>query len=174
MGAGVDQAIAVRWPATEEPALDSGLGSHGRTDSGLDPVAFSFADPAVETHHQVVGVGACIDRASYLGNPQSDLVVDEDREGEAELVAVEGSLRFADHDRVEPAYRVAERVEESGGFGSSFPGQRAGLSDVEELGDDLPTGGTDQLVGSGQLIGSGQLPGTDDSGSCWSSVETLP
>ena len=124
MWAGVDQAIAVRGSSTEEPALYRSLGGHGRTDPGLDPVAFPFTDPSVETHHQVVGVGAWIDCASDLWNPQPDSVVDEDREGETELVAVESSLRLADHDRVESTGRIVERVEESGGLGSSLPGQR--------------------------------------------------
>lgn len=113
MRTGVDQAIAVWGPATEEPALDGSLGGHRRTDPGLDPVTFPFTDPAIETHHQIVGVGARIDCTSDLGNPQPDFVVDEDREGESKLVAVEGALRLTDHDGVEPTRRVAERVEES-------------------------------------------------------------
>jgi hypothetical protein len=112
MGAGVDQAIAVWGSAAEEPALYRSLGGHRRTDPRLDPVAFPFADPTVKTHHQIVGVGARIDRAADLGNPQSNPVVDEDREGETELVAVESSLRLTDHDRLESTGRIAESVEE--------------------------------------------------------------
>jgi len=42
--------------------------------------------------------------------------VDEDGESKAELVAMEGSLRFADYDGVESSLGVTERVEKPGGF----------------------------------------------------------
>jgi hypothetical protein len=76
--------------------------------------------------------------------------VGEHGEGQAELVAIEGSLGLADDDGVETPARVAERVEESGGLGAAFPRERTGLADVEELGDDL-AGGLDDLARAGEL-----------------------
>jgi hypothetical protein len=56
---------------------------------------------------QVVGVAAGVDGAADLGYPQGDAVVLEQWEGQAELVAVERSLRFTDDHGVETAVRVA-------------------------------------------------------------------
>ncbi len=52
-----------------------------------------------------MGVAAGVDGAADLGNPECDAVVLEEREREPELVAVEGALRFADHDGVEAPLR---------------------------------------------------------------------
>ncbi|MFE5031790.1 hypothetical protein [Streptomyces sp. NPDC056683] len=49
--------------------------------------------------------------------------MDEDGDGVAELAAVEGALRFADHDGVESAVGVAEGLEEFVGAGAALPGQ---------------------------------------------------
>ena len=148
---GVDELVAVGRSSAEETALDRGLRGHRRADPGLDPHPFALAHPAVERHHQVVGFGARVDRAADFRYPESDAVVSEHREGEPELIAVERALRFADDDRVEPTIRVAERLEELRGFGSTLPRQRPGLSDVEELGDDLAADRFDHLAGTGQL-----------------------
>ncbi len=106
--AGVDEHVAVRRATAEEPALGCGLRRHRGPHSDLDAVALALAHAAVEAHDEVVGVGARIDRSADLGDPQSDPVVDEDGEGEAELVAVERALRLTDDDRVEAAPRVLE------------------------------------------------------------------
>jgi hypothetical protein len=87
-----------------------------------------------------VCLGARVDRAADLWDPQLDVVVREDGEGEPELVAEEGPLWLADDDRLEAPVRIPERVEEPRGLGSALPGQRAGLADVEEIGDDLALG----------------------------------
>jgi hypothetical protein len=55
-----------------------------------------------------VGLRAGIDGATDLGHPQLDVEVREHREGEPELVAVEGSLRLADHDRAEAPIQIPE------------------------------------------------------------------
>ena len=138
--------VAVRRSAAEEAALDRGLRGHRGADAGLDPVAFALAHAAVERHHEVVGLGAGIDRAADLGHPQLDAVVHEHRERESELVAVERALRLADHDGVEAAVRVAERVEQPRRLGAALPRQRPRLADVEELGDDLAAGRFDDLA----------------------------
>src|SRR5580658_11280475 len=75
----------------------------------------------------------------------------EEREGVAELVAVERPLRLPHHDRLEAALRVGERVEEAAGFGPALGRDRAGLVDVEELGHDAPAVGFDQAAGAGEL-----------------------
>ena len=101
MRSGVDELVAVGGSAAEEAALDRGLRGHRRADTGLDAGAFALAHPAVERHHEVVGLGAGIDRAADLGYPELDAEVREDRERQSELVAVERALRFTDHDGVE-------------------------------------------------------------------------
>ena len=122
-GPGVGELVAVGGPATEEASFDGGLCGHGGADPSLDPVAFALAHPAVEAHHDFVGIGAGIDGATHLWHPQLDAVVDEHGEGEAELVAVERPLRLADHDRIEVAIGVPECLEELGRLGSSRPRQ---------------------------------------------------
>ncbi|MEI2699059.1 MAG: hypothetical protein V9E94_12190 [Microthrixaceae bacterium] len=107
VGAGVAEQVAVGRPSAEEAALGGGLGCHGAADADLDPVAFALAHAAVEAHDHVVGVGSGVDLAADLGYPQLDAVVDEHWERESELLAVERSGRFADHDCVEPSVRVA-------------------------------------------------------------------
>ncbi|MET8809630.1 hypothetical protein [Streptomyces sp. NPDC004546] len=83
--------------------------------------------------------------------------MDEDGEGVAELVAVEGALGFSDHDGVEAAVGVAEGLEEFVGAGAALPGQGAAVADVEVFGDDLAAGGFDQGSGAGELPVSGGL-----------------
>jgi hypothetical protein len=53
-----------------------------------------------------MGFRTRIDRATDLRNPQSDSVVGEDRRSQAELVAVEGSLRLAYDNGVEVSLLV--------------------------------------------------------------------
>ncbi len=98
-----------------------------------------------------MGFGGWVDRSADLWYPQGDAVVLEDGVHEAVLVAVERSVRFADHYRVEAAAGVAERGEQESGLGAAFPGDRSGLADVEVLGGDF-------AVGVGQGLGAGELP----------------
>ena len=84
-----------------------------------------------------MGVAARIDPPTDLGHPQGHPVVNEQREGEAELVAVEGAGRLADDDRLEAPVRAAKRPQEGVGLGPALPGQRPGDSDVEVLDHDL-------------------------------------
>ncbi len=71
-----------------------------------------------------MGVGARVDGASHLGYPQLHPVADEDGEGEAELVAVEGAGGPADDNRLEAAVQPGQRVEERGRLGPPLPRQR--------------------------------------------------
>jgi hypothetical protein len=54
--------------------------------------------------------GFGIDGAANLGHPQRHSVVDEDGEGQAELVAIEGALRLPDHHGLETAVGPSKRV----------------------------------------------------------------
>ena len=107
MRTGVREAVAVGRSAAEETPFGGGLGGHGGADPDFDAVPFAFAHPAVQRHDEVVGVAAGVDGAANFGHPQGDAVMFEQREGQAELVAVEGALRFTDHHGVEAAVRVA-------------------------------------------------------------------
>jgi hypothetical protein len=79
------------------------------------------------------------------------VVVGEQGHGEAELVAVEGAVRFPDDDGGEAALGVAQSGEQSAGLGAALPGQRTALADVEELGDDRATVRGDQVVRQREL-----------------------
>ncbi|MFD0503623.1 hypothetical protein ACFQ0G_12925 [Streptomyces chiangmaiensis] len=70
-----------------------------------------------------MGLVVRVDGPADLRHPQRDAEVYEHREGVAELVAVEGALRLADHDGVEAAVRVAERLEEFVGAGRRCQGR---------------------------------------------------
>jgi hypothetical protein len=87
-----------------------------------------------------VGFVVRVDGAADLRHPEGDAEVDEDGEGVAEPVAVEGALGFSDRNRVESAVRVAEGLEEFVGAGPALPGQGAAVAGVEVLGDDLSAG----------------------------------
>lgn len=99
------------WAPAEISAFDLRLCRHGRADANLDPRAFAFGHATEDRHDQIVGFGIRVDRATDFGDPQLDPIVDEDGEGQTELVAVEGALRFTDDDRVEPAVGAREHVE---------------------------------------------------------------
>src|SRR6266498_948758 len=75
-----------------------------------------------------------VDGAADLRDPQLHAEVLEDGVGEGELVAGEGALRLADHHRVEPAIRVAQRREQPAGVGAALPGQRKGAVELPCLG----------------------------------------
>ena len=92
-----------------------------------------------------------------LGHPQRHSEVLEQREGVAELVAVERPLRLADHHGVKAAVGVGERGQELGGLGPALRRDRAGLVDVEELGNDHPAVRLDERLAAGVLPGPGGL-----------------
>ena len=66
---GLGEEISVRRAAAEEPAFVLGLSRHSSTHPDLDPVPPSLAHPAVEGHHEVVGVRAGVDLAPNLRYP---------------------------------------------------------------------------------------------------------
>ena len=111
---GVDQLVAVGRPAAEVAAFEVRLGGHRGADADLDPVPLALADAAEHGHDQVVGLVVRVDRAADLGHPQRHAVVGEQREGVAELVAVERPLRLPDDDRVEAAAGVGQCGEQRG------------------------------------------------------------
>jgi hypothetical protein len=148
---GVGDPVAVGRSAAEEPALDRGLGGHGGADPDADPVPLAFRHAAEHRHDQVVGLGVRVDRPADLGDPQLDAVVGEHGHGQAVLVAVERPLRLPDHRGVKAPARVGEVGQQPGGLRPALPRQRAGLPDVEVLGDDDPAGGLDQGAAAGDL-----------------------
>jgi hypothetical protein len=104
-----------------------------------------------------VRIRAGINLASDLRHPEPNAVVGEHRERQAELTAVERTLRLADHDRVEPPIGSGDQLKQPRGLGPTFSGERAGECDVEELRDDHTTCGFDQLPGARELPCSGRL-----------------
>ena len=104
-----------------------------------------------------MGLRSGIDGATDLWNPQLDAVVGEDGEGEAELVAIEGPLRLTDHDAVEAAIGVGQRVKEASTLRAPLPRQGPRRSQVEELIDDGAVGGLDQLPRSAELPPTGRI-----------------
>ncbi|WUO28173.1 hypothetical protein OHT21_07740 [Streptomyces sp. NBC_00286] len=151
VGSDVGEPVTVGRSPAQVASFDLGLGGHGGADPDLDPVAFPLAHAAEDRHHQVVGFGFRIDRAADLRHPEPHSVVNEEREDQSVLVAVEGPLRFADDHRVEAAVRLLQCFEERRGSGPTLPWDRAGLADVEVLGDD-------DAVRLDQCLGAGELP----------------
>ena len=92
--------------------------------------------------------------AADLGNPQRDAVVDEQREGQAELVAVERPVRFADHHRLEAPIWIAQCREQRAGLRSARPRQGPALAHVEELGHDHAAVWLDERLAPVELPGS--------------------
>jgi hypothetical protein len=119
----VDEAIAV-WRTTSQKAVRArGEIRHGGSRSQLNPRALPFRHAAEEVHHQVVSLRSRVDGSADLWNPKLDAVVGEDGEGEAELVAIEGPLRLTDHDAVEAAIRLGQRVKEASTLRAPLPRQ---------------------------------------------------
>ena len=104
-------------------------------------------------------LAARVDRAADLWYPQRNVVVIEDRESQAVLVAVEGTVRFADHHGVEPAIQALEFGEQRGCLRAALPRDGAGLVYVEELRHDYAATRLDEGTGSGDLPGPGAAPG---------------
>lgn len=82
--------------------------------------------------------------------------MDEDGEGVAELVAVEGTLRLSDHVGVEAAVR-SRRAVRSSLLRGGLPGPGTAVADVEVLGDRPAAGGLDQCSGASEMPVSGGL-----------------
>nr|WP_285584447.1 hypothetical protein [Herbidospora sp. NBRC 101105] len=152
----VNEDVAVGRTAAQEPALHLCLGAHGTADADLHPVTLPFAHPAEDAHDEVVRLVRRVDGAAHLGHPQGHAEVLEDREGQAILVAVEGPMRLTDDHRLEAAIAVPQGRQERRRAGTTLPGDRARLVDVEELGDDPAPARLDEGAGAGDLPGSGR------------------
>ncbi|WP_234025016.1 MULTISPECIES: hypothetical protein [unclassified Streptomyces] len=148
---GVRDSVAVGRSAAEEAAFELSLGRYGCPDADLDAIAFALAHAAEDGHHHVVSFTVGVDPPADLGNPQLDAVVHEEREGEAELVVVEDTLRLTDDDRIETAIRILQGREQLCGPRPSQPRQRPALPDIEVLGDDAAAGRFDERSGAGEL-----------------------
>jgi hypothetical protein len=97
VGTCVHEPIAEWWAAAEETACTEGQIPHRGASPDLYAAAFALRHPAEERHDEVMRFGSRVDRTADLWNPKLNSVVGEDRKSEAELVAIESALRFADH-----------------------------------------------------------------------------
>ncbi len=76
---------------------------------------------AEEGHDEVVSLRAGVNRAAHLWHPQANPIVSEHREGEAELVAIEGPLWFAYYNCVETAIGVGQGRQQPSSLRSALP-----------------------------------------------------
>nr|WP_245951266.1 hypothetical protein [Phytoactinopolyspora halophila] len=111
MLAGVNELVAVGWPAGEVSIGGFGEVGHGVFDAFLDAHPFALGHSTEQSHHQVVSFAAGVDATADLRHPETDSVVREHGECQRELCAVEGALRFADHEFGERSSRVGDVVE---------------------------------------------------------------
>jgi hypothetical protein len=114
--------IAVWRPAAKVPALQDGLGGHRRSDPHLDPIALALAHAAEDRHHEVVGFVVRIQGSTHLRYPQLDSIVDEQRKGQTELIAVERPMGLTDHDGLEATVDPLERREQRCALGRRCQG----------------------------------------------------
>ncbi len=154
MWAGVGQAVAEGWAATEEPSLGGRLCCHRASYTGPDPGPLALAHSAEERHDHVVGLGARVHASADLRNPQLNAEVLEQREREREMGAVERALRLPDNDRIEASVGGAQKLQEPLGLRPALPRKGAGLSDLEELRHDLAARRFDELHGATELPGA--------------------
>jgi hypothetical protein len=149
--------VAVGRPAAEIASFDLGLGGHRGANPDLHPVPLALRDTAEHRHDQIVSLVVRVDGSADLGHPQRHAVVSEQRERVAELIAVKGPLRLADHHGIKPAAGVGQRREQRGGLRPALRRDRAGLVDIEELGHDPAAARLDQALGPGDLPGTRRL-----------------
>jgi hypothetical protein len=99
--AGINEPVTVWWSTTEISGGVLRECRHRRTDTHLDSRALSLAHTAEKRHHEVMRLGAWVDRSADLRHPQADPVVREHRESERELRPVERTGGFAYHYGIE-------------------------------------------------------------------------
>ena len=166
--ADVDQPVTVGRPAAEEAAFELSLRGHRRSDADLDPVPLAFGDAAEHGHDQVVGLVLGVDGTADLRHPHRHPVMLEQREGVAELIAVERPLRLPHHNGIESSVWVRQCRQQGAGLRPTLGRDRARLVDVEELGDVRPPRGSTRPLA--RVI----CQARDDSGSWLSSVDIRP
>lgn len=101
VGSGIDEPVTVRWSTTQISVRVLSECGHRRTNTHLDPSPLPLAHAAEKCHHQVVRLGAGIDRSADLGHPEADAVVRQHRESERELRPVERTRGFPDYHGIE-------------------------------------------------------------------------
>lgn len=165
----VFERVAVGRSSAEEAAFELGLGGHGGAHPDFDAVAFAFAHAAEDGHDEVVGFVVGVDRSADFGDPQGDVEVDEEGEGVAELVAVEGALGLSDDNGVEPrsGLRKSWRRAAAWGRSASMAGRVSGRSRSTR-----PRSG--RSAGSISPLARRSCQFFDASGSWRSSVEQRP
>jgi hypothetical protein len=154
--AGIYQLIPIRWAASQKAALNLRLGGHGGAHPDPNPVTFSLAHPTEYRHHQVMRLGFRVDGSPDLRNPQRNAVMDKHRKGQPVLVAVKGPLRLTDHHRTKTTFGIFQPIQQRGRLGTSFPGNRPGLPNIEKLGHHVAVA-LDQRPRSRQLPVTGGL-----------------
>ncbi|AMU25801.1 hypothetical protein A3N96_10550 [Mycobacteroides abscessus] len=69
MRSGVDEPITIWRPTTEVPGSVLRERRHRGTHAHLDASALPLAHAAEQRHHEIVRLGAGIDRSADLGHP---------------------------------------------------------------------------------------------------------
>lgn len=136
--AGVGEPVPVRRPAAQVPALLPGLRRHRGHHPDPRPGDLTLGLHAEGDHRLVVTLGPEVDPASGFRGPQLDAEMLEQRCRQGVLRAVERPLILADHDRVEPAFRICHRDQQHRCLRAALARQHPALPGVEVLGHDLP------------------------------------
>ncbi|MFE2750515.1 hypothetical protein ACFXGA_00775 [Actinosynnema sp. NPDC059335] len=152
VGSRVDEAVAVRWPATEVAALLDGLHPHGDRDPVPRTDHLGLRAGREHREQRLVQRTAEPHETTRLRQPQLHAVPFQHHAQGIELgVVEEGPFVLADHDRVDPVGRIGDRAEQGCGLGSLWPGHLAGAGGLEVLADD-------RAVPGGEPAGDVELP----------------
>lgn len=105
----IDNAIPVRRPTAQMPALLTDLRQHGR--GGAEPGSLHLPPGLGTQQHQQLQVRRVVqvDRAVELGQPQLNSMRSQQPREMDGLTAEERPLVLPHHDRVEPTVRVGDR-----------------------------------------------------------------
>ncbi|MBW0269885.1 hypothetical protein ATM97_01795 [Nocardia sp. MH4] len=121
----VDHKVSVGRTSALVAAFVEDLRVHAGAGALLNMLAFGLAEPAEHVHHHRVGDVVGVVAVAELGHPDGDVVGVDAGCDEAELVAEPAAGAFTDNDAGPASVRVAQVVEEFGGFGATMPRHRA-------------------------------------------------
>jgi len=74
MTTSVGQPVAVRRSTAEESTFVLRLGCHGRPHVDFDAISFTLRHPAIEVHHEVMGVAVGVHLTAHFRDPQFDAI----------------------------------------------------------------------------------------------------
>jgi hypothetical protein len=139
---GVDQAVAVGWPAAEVAGLVPGLDGHRRAHPDPGAGDLPLGQDAQQDHQFLMPGDLRVHQPAEFRDPQLHAEVFKQRCHGGELVAEEGPLAGPDHHRVERPVRIRQRPHQRGGLRSASPWQHPAVTDIEELRHDpaMPRG----------------------------------